>query len=208
MFKLVDAYIETKVDLRGCNPCELGLQKYVMLIVDRLMAAILPDDTQGEIPLLPILNRYKPVGTSAAVDFFTTRACHGTQRSQVNLVVLDTMTWERSACFYLEASEVVQCYVRNDHLGLSIPYQHQEVTHSYEPDFIVRLKNGINVLLETKGYKRQQESLKSEAAKRWVAAVNNWNRERLGEPEQQGRWAFHVCEDPQRLTGELEGLGS
>ena len=108
----------------------------------------------------------------------------------------------------MEASEVVQCYVRNDHLGLSIPYQHQEVTHSYEPDFIVRLKNGINVLLETKGYKRQQESLKSEAAKRWVAAVNNWNRERLGEPEQQGRWAFHVCEDPQRLAEELEGLGS
>ena len=61
-----------------------------MLIVDRLMAAILPDETQGEVPLLPILNRYKPVGTSAAVDFFTTRTCHGTQRSQVNLVVLDT----------------------------------------------------------------------------------------------------------------------
>ena len=206
VFRLVDAYIETKVDLRGCNPCELGLQRYVMLIVDRLMAAILPDDTQGEIPLLPILNRYKPVGTSAAVDFFTTRTCHGTQRSQVNLVVLDTQRWERSACFYLEASEVVQCYVRNDHLGLSIPYQHQEVTHSYEPDFIVRLKNGVNVLLETKGYKRQQESLKSEAAKRWVAAVNNWNRERLGEPEQQGRWVFHVCEDPQRLGEELDGL--
>ena len=206
VFKLVDAYIETKVDRRGCNPCELGLQKYVELIVSRLMTAILPDDTQGEVPLLPILNRYKPVGTSAAVDFFTTRSCHGTQRSQVNLVVLDTQRWERSACFYLEASDVVKCYVRNDHLGLSIPYQYREVTHSYEPDFIVRLKNGVNVLLETKGYKRQHESLKSEAAKRWVAAVNNWNRERLGEPEQQGQWVFHVCDDPQRLRHELNWL--
>ena len=206
VFKLVDRYIETKVDFRGCNPCELGLQKYVELIVSRLMTAILPDETQGEVPLLPILNRYKPVGTSAAVDFFTTRSCHGTQRSQVNLVVLDTQRWERSACFYLESSDAVKYYVRNDHLGLSIPYQYREVTHSYEPDFIVRLKNGVNVLLETKGYKRQHESLKSEAAKRWVAAVNNWNRERLGEPEQQGKWAFHVCEDPQRLTQELNWL--
>ena len=60
---------------------------------------------------------------------------------------------------------------------------------------------------ERENVQRQQESLKSEAAKRWVAAVNNWNRERLGEPEQQGRWAFHVCEDPQRLTQELEILG-
>ena len=204
VFRLVDRYIETKVDRRDdVNPCELGLQKYVELIVSRLMTAILPDDTQGEIPLLPILNRYKPVGTSAAVDFFTTRSCHGTERSQVNLVVLDTQRWERSACFYLESSDAVKYYVRNDHLGLSIPYQYREVTHSYEPDFIVRLKNGVNVLLETKGYKRQHESLKSEAAKRWVAAVNNWNRERLGEPEQQGRWAFHVCEDAQRLTQEL-----
>ena len=48
----------------------------------------------------------------------------------------------------------IKYYVRNDHLGLSIPYEHQGITHSYEPDFIVRLKNGINVLLETKGYKR------------------------------------------------------
>ncbi len=197
-------FIETKVDFRGCNPCELGLQKYVELIVSRLMTAIQPDDTQGEVPLLPILNRYKPVGTSAAVDFFTTRSCHGTQRSQVNLVVLDTQKWERSACFYLESSDVVKCYVRNDHLGLSIPYQHQNVPHNYEPDFIVRLVDGTNVLLETKGYKRQLESLKSEAARRWVAAVNNWNRERLGDEEQQGKWVFHVCEDPQRLSRELE----
>ena len=32
--------------------------------------------------------------------------------------------------------------------------------------------------------------MKREAAKRWVAAVNNWNREKLGEPEQRGRWDF------------------
>ena len=109
VFRLVDRYIETKVDRRDdVNPCELGLQKYVELIVSRLMTAILPDETQGEIPLLPILNRYKPVGTSAAVDFFTTRSCHGTQRSQVNLVVLDTQRWERSACFYLESSDAVK----------------------------------------------------------------------------------------------------
>ena len=179
-----------------------------MLIVDRLMTAILPDKTQGEVPLLPILNRYKPIGTSADVDFFTTRRCNGTQRSHVNLVVLDTATWESSACFYLESSDVVKYYVRNDHLGLSIPYENLGITHYYEPDFIVRLRNNINLLLETKGYSRQEESLKAEAARRWVAAVNNWNRERLGEPEQQGHWMFHVCIDPHLLNGELEAIGS
>lgn len=206
VFRFVNAYIEKRVDFRGCNPCELGHQKYVMWIVDRLMTAILPNNSEGEMPLLPILDRYKPVGTSADVDFFTSRPCHRIYRSHVNQVVLDTTTWEKSACFYLEASDVVKYYVRNDHLGLSIPYQHQGIPHNYEPDFIVRLNDGTNVLLETKGYKRQLESLKSEAARRWVAAVNNWNRERLGDEEQQGKWVFHVCEDPQQLDGELKRL--
>ena len=43
---------------RGCDPCELGQEKYVTRIVERLMTAIQPDETKGEIPLLPILNRY------------------------------------------------------------------------------------------------------------------------------------------------------
>ena len=63
--------------LPGANPCELGLQKYVERIVERLRDAIQPDDTEGEPPLLPLLNRYKPIGTTADVDFKTTRPCFG-----------------------------------------------------------------------------------------------------------------------------------
>ena len=206
VFRLVDAYVEKKVDFGRCNPCELGHEKYVMRVVDRMMAAIEPNDMEGETPLLPILNRYKPIGTSAAVDFFTTRTCHGTQRSQVNQVVLDTETWERAALFWLESSEAVKCYVRNDHLGLSIPYEHQGITHNYEPDFIVRLMNGVNLILEIKGYERDQERAKYAGAKRWVSAVNNWNRAKLGDEEQRGPWAFHVCKNPQRLQQELADI--
>ena len=103
------------------------------------MTAIQPDEVKGEIPLLPILNRYAPIGTSADVDFLTPRPCTETQKSHVNQVVLDTGTWERAAKFRLEQSEVVECYVRNDHLGLGIPYEHDGISHLYEPDFIVRL---------------------------------------------------------------------
>ena len=206
VFRLVDAYVETKVDPGPCDKRELGLDKYKMRIVDRIMAAIEPNDTQGETPLLPILNRYKPVGTSAAVDFFTTRTCYGTQRSQVNQVVLDTEIWERLACVELESSEVVKCYVRNDHLGLSIPYEYQGITHNYEPDFIVRLVNRVNLLLEIKGYERDQERAKYAGAKRWVSAVNNWNRAKLGDIEQRGEWGFHVCRNPALLQQELVGI--
>ena len=195
VYRLVDAYVETKVDFHGCNPCEIGHEKYTTRIVERLMAAIQPNEVEGETPLLPILNRYKPIGTSGEVDFMTTRPCHGTERSQINQVVLDTETWESSACFRLERSDVVDYYVRNDHLGLGIPYEYTDISHSYEPDFIVRLKNDVRLILEIKGFETDQELAKYAGAERWVSAVNNWN--------ELGKWDFHVCRDPQLLEREL-----
>ena len=198
VFKLVDAYIKRKVDFRYCHPCEVGQEKYVMRIVERLIAAIEPNDMQGEIPLMPILNRYKPIGTSSDVDFMTTHPCQGTQRSHINQVALDTHTWERAACFGLEQSEVVACYVRNDHLGFDIPYEYTGVSHNYESDFIVRLKNDVHLILEIKGFETEQDRAKHTAARRWTSAVNNWGR--------LGKWDFHVCKDPQQLRHELAFL--
>ena len=198
VFRLVDSYVNKKVDFNTCDPCEIGHEKYVTRIVERMLTAIQPAETEGEPPLLPLLNRYKRIGTSSEVDFMTTRPCHGTQRSHINQVVLDTQTWERSACFWLEASEVVAYYVRNDHLGFGIPYEYTGVSHSYEPDFIVRLKNDIHLILEIKGYEDDQELAKYAGAQRWVSAVNNWG--------DLGKWDFHVCRDPQRLRHELAFL--
>jgi type III restriction enzyme len=45
----------------------------------------------------------------------------------------------------------------------------------------------------------EEDKAKHEAARRWVA-VNNWGK--------LGRWAFHVCRDPQMLERELSLSGS
>jgi type III restriction enzyme len=174
------------------------LEKYVMRTIERLRDAILPDDDAGEPPLLPILNRYKPQGTSAEVDFKTMRACRPTQKSHVDQIVLDTNTWEAIAGFQLEQSSAVRCYVRNDHLGLAIPYEYQSVNHAYEPDFLVRLTNGLTVVAELKGFEDDVTKAKHNAARRWVAAINNWG--------ELGKWHFHVCRDPQTLGRELEEI--
>lgn len=198
VFRIVDEYVRRKVDFRDVDPRELGLEKYVMRMVGFLCDAIVPDDAEGEPPLLPVLNRYKPSGTTADVDFKTTRPCHGTQKSHINQVVLDTRTWEASVAFRLESSEAVSFYARNDHLGLVIPYEFQGVDHFYDPDFIVRLANGLTVVLEVKGFEDAQTSAKHNAARRWVAAVNN--------AREHGQWAFHVCRDPQVVEKELNWL--
>jgi type III restriction enzyme len=198
VYRIVDEYVRRKVDFQNCHPCELGLEKYVMRMVERLGDGILPDESEGEAPLLPVLNRYKQMGTTDEVDFKTTRPCRGTQKSHINQVVLDNLTWEANAGFRLERCAAVAFYARNDHLGLVIPYEYMGVDHSYEPDFIVRLRDGTTVVLEIKGFEDDQTKAKHNAAKRWVAAVNNWGG--------LGRWDFHVCRNPQVLDRELEYL--
>lgn len=204
VFRYVEEYVRKKVDFQGQHPCELGLQEYVRRLVERVRDGIVPDDTEGEAPLLPLLNRYKPIGTTTEVDFKTTRPCFATQGSHINQVVADTKTWETSATFRIEQAVqqgIVKFYSRNDNLGLVIPYEYIGVDHSYEPDFILRLNapyDDFTLLLEIKGFEDDQTKAKHQAARRWVAAVNNWGK--------LGRWAFHVCRNPQILNHELAFL--
>jgi type III restriction enzyme len=195
VLRYVLAYVENKVDFRGVNKCELGLEKYVQRIVERLLTAIEPDEDQGETPLLPILNRYEPMGSTADVKFFTVRRCFGTQKSHINFVVLDTETWEQSAAFRLEQSDRVAFYARNDQLGLVIPYEYDGAPRVYMPDFLVRLTDGRTLVLETKGYLTDEDKAKHAAAKRWVSAVNHWG--------QLGTWSFLLCVDPQDLINQI-----
>ena len=173
VFRYVDEYVRRKVNFQNCDPCELGLAKYVQRMVERLRDAIVPDESEGEAPLMPIMNRYKPIGTTAEVDFKTTRACHATMKSHIDQVVLDTLTWESSAGFRLESSDAVQFYARNDHMGLTIPYEYMGIDHAYEPDFLVRLSNGVTVVLEIKGFEDDQTKAKHTAADRWVDCKYN-----------------------------------
>lgn len=198
VLRYVDQYVRRKVDFKGEHPCELGLERYVTRLVGYLADSIMPDEAEGEPPLLPILNRYKPIGSSAEVDFTTTRPCHGTQKSHVNQVVLDTLTWEASVAFRLEANPAVERYVRNDHLGLVIPYEFEGNDHTYQPDFIVGLRGGLTVLLEIKGEEDARDIAKAQAARRWVSAVNN--------AKEHGLWSFHVCRDPDLLDRELAAM--
>ncbi|MDI6725903.1 MAG: hypothetical protein QMD32_02980 [Smithellaceae bacterium] len=48
------------------------------------------------------------------------------------------------------------------------------------------------------GWQDDRDLAKHQAAKRWCSAVNNWG--------ELGRWAFHVCKDPQMLGKELAWL--
>ncbi len=198
VYGFVDEYVRRKVDLRDCRAEEIALEQYSRQIIERLSTAIEPDDSQDEPPLLPILNRTKPIGSTEDVNFKTVKPCRATTRSHVNQVVLDTARWEASVTFRMEDCEQVAFYARNEGMGFAIPYEYLGVAHAYEPDFLVRLADGTTVVLEVKGFEDNQTKAKHEAAAKWVKSVNNWGR--------LGAWKFHVCRDPQMIGREIRAL--
>jgi type III restriction enzyme len=144
------------------------------------------------------------MGTTGLVDFVTTRPTVPSARSHINSVVLHS-NWEGDAATVMdspEAEPIVSHFARNDHLGLTIPYEHLDVTHKYEPDFLVRLTNGVTVLTEIKGHEHspEQNNAKHQAARRWVSAVNNMKDDVFGQ------WDFLVCRDVELLLPELARL--
>jgi type III restriction enzyme len=195
VLRIVRNYIRQRVDLNGLHPCEVGLQTYAQRIIGLLIAAITPDDEQGETPLLPRLNRYKPIGSTESVHFKTVKPVQSTDVSHLNFVACDTGSWEQAAVFQLEKlakENVVFSYVRNDRLEFNIPYELYGNPQVYEPDFIVRLRNDVSVVLEIKGKSFEDTDAKHQAAKRWVSAVNYWG--------ELGEWDFFVCREPQQLA--------
>lgn len=197
VLSIVRKFLQTKVNYNGVNPKEIGLERYRNQIVERLVTAIEPEK-QGKSRLLPRLERFQPKGSTAQVNFVTTRPCQQTRKSHVSHVVLDSEVWERSAAFVLETSSEVSAYVKNDHLGFEIPYEWEGQMHLYRPDFLVRLINGKMVLLEVKGYETSKDNQKYTAAYRWIKAVNNAG--------QWGHWEFLVSRDPAELPELLKKL--
>ena len=155
VLRIVQGYVRERVEFNGLHPSEVGLQTYAQRIIGLLIAAIIPDDDEGEAPLLPRLNRYKPIGSTEKVHFKTVKPVQVTGASHLNFVACDTGSWEQAATFQLEKlatrQEIVFCYARNDRLEFNIPYELYGNPQVYEPDFIVRLRNSVNVVLEIKG---------------------------------------------------------
>jgi len=202
VLRVVQEYLARRVVTADDAPLEeIALLRYRDEIVTRLCNAIEPDTDAGEAPLLPRIERFRPVGSTAEVLFRTTRRCHGTTKSHVSHVVTDDRSWEHSVAYHLERMPQVISYVKNDHLDFTIPYDFEGHRHSYVPDFLVRLRTDdggeVTVILEVKGYESEQDRAKESAARRWVRAVNHHG--------EFGRWALAACKEPRMVKDALGG---
>ena len=183
---VIEQYLDKKVEARPpADKKDLFLAPYYGWVVERLLEAIRPDTSQGEAPEVPRYEVNRGPGSTADVDFWTSRDVREVNKCHLNYIVADTKQWEQSAAYYVDKYEAVDAFVKNAGLGFAIPYLHNGQMHDYVPDFIVRLKTepACYLILETKGYDPLEE-VKRGAAERWVAAVNADGT--------YGHWAYRV----------------
>jgi type III restriction enzyme len=109
----------------------------------------------------------------------------------VNWVVLDS-DWEAELCRVVESHPRVRAYIKNQGLGLEVPYRYGSNMRKYIPDFIVQVDDGhadpLNLIVEIKGYRGEDAKEKKATMETyWVPGVNH-----LGA---YGRWAFLELKD-------------
>lgn len=172
---IVRRYIDEKV-----NPGPLTekidafVSPYYGWIIERLIAAIVPDTSAGEAPEVPDIDRDRACAT-ADISVFTNKDVRAAIHTHVNLVVNDTITWEQSLAYYLDNHPAVAAFVKNHGLNFAIPYLHNGQPREYLPDFVIRLNSpGERFLIaELKGADWEGlAEVKAQAAHRWCAAVN------------------------------------
>lgn len=132
------------------------------------------------------------------VNFHTGKPLHDVEKCHLNAAVFDS-DWEREAAALLGSHAAVDAWVKNDRLGLAIPYRKDGVARRYLPDFIVLLTNGEYLLVEIKG-QIGDALLKKAAAERWCRSVTNHGG--------FGRWSYALCFGAGELRDLLDAIES
>ncbi|HEX3036680.1 MAG TPA: DEAD/DEAH box helicase family protein [Thermodesulfobacteriota bacterium] len=141
----------------------------------------------------PVFDSDKPIRSTGDMrPWYTAKPCESTKKSHINFCVFDS-AWEASESFELDRNPNVESWVKNDHLGFVIRYIYNGVVHPYYPDFIIRLKTGDLLVIETKGKETEKDSTKRNFLEEWVKAVNAHGG--------FGKWKWAVSRNPADVAG-------
>lgn len=138
-------------------------------IVQHLWSFIKLEQTERIVPIFDSNKKIR--STSDMPTWFTSKPCYVTHHSQISHCVYDS-TWETPESYVLEKNPHVTAWAKNDHLGFEILYVFDGVIRKYTPDFLIRLDNGIMLVLETKGQETRRDKEKRKALSEWITAVN------------------------------------
>lgn len=193
----------------GTYPAQLMYLTLADMACERITRGITQSHADTA-PIKAVLDSYNPVGTTAVVNFNTSKTTRwqtNPRKCHINWVVLDS-DWEAEFCRVAEAHPKVVSYVKNHSLGLEVPYRYAAESRTYRPDFIVLIDDGhapnpddtpnhLHLIVEIKGYRGEDAKEKAGTMKDyWVPGVNN-----LGT---HGRWAFAEFVDVYEMQADFE----
>jgi type III restriction enzyme len=158
--------------------------------------------------IIPIFRQGDQTGSTATVDFITTKEVISTgEKCHVNYVVLDGIggnLWEKSVAEILEQLPQAAAYVKNDRLGFTIPYSMQGRSHEYIPDFLVRLKpldaadHVRTLIVEVSGTLKKEAPTREKAdttRNLWIPGIHHHGG--------FGRWGYTELRDPKTFRANL-----
>jgi type III restriction enzyme len=195
LIRIVEQFISSdKISIKNplFNQEETRRRILIMLNMNKVIQHIWNEiRTNNTMELTPVFDKEKPFLSTADVrTWWTSKPCENFSKSHINFTVVDS-DWE-----FLEARNVndqsdVISFVKNDHLGFAILYNHEGVIRKYYPDFIIKFKNGQHLILETKGQDTDQDKTKRAFLDEWCKAINQHGG--------FGAWRWAVSFDPNDL---------
>ena len=188
----------------GTYPAQLMYQELADRACDRINSGIVKRHLRDRAVKV-VLDPYNPAGSTIHVNFTTSKQIRwetDPRRCHINWVVCDS-DWEAEFCRVVESHPRVRAYVKNQGLGLEVPYRSGSDARTYLPDFIVLVDDGngeddlLRLIVEIKGFRREDAKEKKATMETyWVPGVN-----RLGA---YGRWAFAEFTDVYTILDDFD----
>lgn len=201
--RVAKKWLDTCLNCKGGTyPAQLMYQELADMACERITAAITRAMSDSR-PIKAVLDPYNPTGSTMHVNFTTSKKDRwqtDSRRCHINWVILDS-DWEGEFCRVAENHPNVLAYVKNQNLGLEVPYRYGSENRTYFPDFIVLVDDGhddpLHLVVEIKGYRKEDAKIKKDTMETyWVPGVNN-----LGT---HGRWAFAEFTDMYVMEAEFK----
>jgi type III restriction enzyme len=170
-------------------------------VVDHIRRGINPEQNTKEF-IRPVFSYHNKFNSTKYVNGNTVKEVYRTMKSHVNYVVLDS-NWEAIAAKTMEELPQVKSYVKNQFLGLTVPYVKDGKDKNYFPDFIAQCKgkDGTikNLMIEITGMSKEKEEKKWFVENRWLPAVNA-----LKEKYEYPEWHFiEIANDIRNIKNQL-----
>ena len=194
IFKIVSKFVDDKliIDIKKDNP-NYNLYRNILIsqnttkIASAIAQAINLSQNTKAYPIIDPINKFK--NTAAMSPWYTTRETYSSSEMKCHIShLVQDSNWEGIGKILDNDIEDVEAWVKNDHLGFTIPYVHKGLVKSYFPDFIIKFKNNRYLLLEIKGKEREEDQSKWDAAKLWCEALNE-------DTDLWGYWKFKVIKN-------------